>query len=119
MALLLALEWDGNEVRVAVARTRGREAHIEDAFTIDLEPRDPGQTFAAPHVGAKVAAELTARNIGRVETLVAVGRKDIELRLLNVPPAPHDELPDVVRFQAVRQFSALGEDWPLDFVPIA
>ncbi len=119
MALLLALEWDGIEVRVVVARTRGREAQIEDAFTITLEPRDPGQTFAAPHVGAKVAAELTARNIGRVETLVAVGRKDIELRLLNVPPAPAEELPDVVRFQALRQFSALGEDWPLDYVPIS
>lgn len=119
MASLLALEWDGNEVRVALARTRGREALIEDAFTIDLQPREPGQALTAAHVGAKVAAELTARNVGRVETLVAVGRKDIELRLLNVPPAPNDELPDVVRFQAVRQFSTLGEDWPLDFVPIS
>lgn len=119
MPLLLALEWDSKEVRVALARTRGRDAQIEDAFTIELEPRDPGQTFNAPHVGAKVAAELAARNIGRVETLVAVGRKDIELRLLNVPPAPPEELPDVVRFQAVRQFSGLGEDWPLDYLPIA
>jgi Tfp pilus assembly PilM family ATPase/Tfp pilus assembly protein PilN len=118
MALLLALEWDSNEARVAVGRTRGREVVIEDAFTVDLEPRDPGQTFHAPHVGARVAAELTARNIGRVETLVAVGRKDIELRLLSVPPAPPEELPDVVRFQAMRQFSSLGEDWPLDFIPL-
>lgn len=118
MALLLALEWDSNEARVAVGRTRGREVVIEDAFTVDLEPRDPGQTFHAPHVGARVAAELTARNIGRVETLVAVGRKEIELRLLSVPPAPAEELPDVVRFQAMRQFSSLGEDWPLDFIPL-
>ncbi len=119
MALYLALEWDGNEARVALARSRGKEAVIEDAFAIDLEPRDAGQTFVAPNVGARVAAALTARNVGRVETLVAVGRKDIELRLLNVPPAPPEELADVVRFQALRQFTALGEDWPLDYIPLA
>lgn len=119
MALFLALEWDGNEARVALARKRGREAVIEDAFAISLEPREAGETFVAPNVGARVAAELAARNVGRVETLVAVGRKDIELRLLNVPPAPPEELPDVVRFQALRQFTALGEDWPLDYMPLA
>jgi Tfp pilus assembly PilM family ATPase len=118
MPQLLALEWDGNEARVVLARTRGRDAVIEDAFTIDLQAREAGQNAAA-HVGARLAAELTARNIGRVELLVAVGRKDIELRLLNVPPAPPEELPEVVRFQALRQFSSLGEDWPLDFVPLA
>src|SRR5688500_3203425 len=118
MPNFLAIEWDGNEARVAIARKRGHEAVIEAAFSVDLEPRDPGQTFTAPSVGARVAAELTARNIGRVETLVAVGRKDIELRLLNVPPAPPEELPDVVRFQALRQFSSVGEDWPLDYIPI-
>ena len=31
---------------------------------------------------------------------------------------PEDELPDVVRFQAVRQFTTLGDNWPLDFVPL-
>ncbi|HTN76630.1 MAG TPA: hypothetical protein VL096_15325 [Pirellulaceae bacterium] len=118
MALFLALEWDGNEARVALARKRGHEAVIEDAFTIELEPREAGQTFAAPSVGARVAAALAARNVGRVDTLVAVGRKDIELRVLSVPPAPPEELPEVVRFQALRQFTTLGEDWPLDYVSL-
>lgn len=118
MAMFLALEWDGNEARVALARRRGSEAVIEDAFVIDLEPREAGETFVAPNIGARVAAALTARNVGRVETLIAVGRKDIELRLLNVPPVPPDELPEVVRFQALRQFTTLGEDWPLDYLPI-
>src|SRR6185436_13308217 len=31
---------------------------------------------------------------------------------------PPEELPDSVRLQAVRQFSGLGDDWPLDFVPL-
>jgi hypothetical protein len=40
------------------------------------------------------------------------------LRFLTTPPAPPEELPDLVRFQAMRQFSTLGDDWPLDFSPL-
>jgi len=79
MPRFIALEWDLREARVAVARTRAGEVVIEHAFVVDLGPRDPGQTFADTNVGEKVAAALAARNIGRAETLVAVGRASIEL----------------------------------------
>ena len=36
MARLLAIEWDAREVRVAVARTAGREVEVDDAFAVDL-----------------------------------------------------------------------------------
>jgi Tfp pilus assembly PilM family ATPase len=118
MARLLAIEWDAREARVAVARPRGREVLVEHAFAVDLAPRDPGQTFADQNVGQRIAAALAARSIGRCETLVAVGRASIELRQLSLPPVPPEELPDVVRFQALRQFTGIGDDWPLDFVPL-
>ena len=57
--------------------------------------------------------------MSRTETLVAVGRASIELQFLSTPPVPPEELPDLVRFQALRQFTTLGDDWPLDFVPLA
>ncbi|MCO6458500.1 MAG: hypothetical protein J5I93_24610 [Pirellulaceae bacterium] len=118
MARLVALEWDAREARIAVGRTRVKDLVIEDAFTVELLPRDPGQTFADVNVGQKVAAALAARGIHKPETLVAVGRANIELRLLQLPPAPPDELPDLVRFQAMRQFATIGEDWSLDFVEL-
>jgi Tfp pilus assembly PilM family ATPase len=118
MPSLLAIEWDGYEARVAVARRRGGDVVIDHAFCVALSPRDPGQTFADVNVGERIAAALAARHIGRAETLVAVGRASIELRLLTLPPADDDELPEMVRFQAMRQFSTLGEDWSLDFVPV-
>ncbi|MBP88262.1 MAG: hypothetical protein CMJ64_16350 [Planctomycetaceae bacterium] len=116
MPRLLAIEWDLREARIAVANTRGKDVVVEHAFVIDLGPRDPGQTFADVNVGEKVAAALAARNVGRAETLVAVGRASIELRQLTLPTCPLEELPDMVRFQAMREFTTLGEDWPLDFV---
>ena len=53
---------------------------------MELGPSDPGETFADPNVGERVAAALAARGIGAVDTLVAVGRASIELRLLQLPP---------------------------------
>jgi Tfp pilus assembly PilM family ATPase/Tfp pilus assembly protein PilN len=117
MARLLALEWDSNEVRVAVGTPRGGDALIEDAFLIAL-PRSEG-TDADEKTAGLIASALAERRIGRVVGLAAVGRAGIELKELTLPPAPDDELPDLVRFQALREFHSLGEDWPLDFIPMA
>lgn len=118
MAQLLALEWDQFEARIVVAQQRGEDVRIDHALTVSLAPRDPGQTFADTDVGQRLQAALAARRIGKAETLVAVGRSSIELRRLTLPPAPEDEWPDLVRFQALPQFSNLGEDWTLDFFPL-
>ena len=74
MAKLLALEWGLREARVAVARTHGDDIVVEQAFAVDLGPRDPGQTFSDETVADKLAKALVARGLGRTETLVAVGR---------------------------------------------
>ena len=121
MAKLVALEWDAAEARVAVARTgRGGEMIVEQAFAIHLATRgaDPGTEDEAS-IGKKLTEELARRNIGRADAVVALGRANIELRRLQLPPTPDDELPDMVRFQAMRQFSTIGEQWPIDFVPLS
>jgi len=131
MARLLALEWDDTEARVAVASSRAGGIAFEHAFAVDLRSggHRPGTTpsvvglvggaeVAQADAGPKIAAALAARRLARIGTLVAVGRSDIELRRLSLPSAPDDELPDMVRFQAMREFNVLGEDWPLDFLPI-
>jgi len=118
MARLLALEWGVREARVAVARTQGGGIVVEHAFAVDLGLRDPGQTFSDETIAGKLAAALAARGLGRTETLVAVGRASIELRQLTLPPAPLEELPDLVRYQALRQFTTIGEDWPIDYVSL-
>ncbi len=56
---------------------------------------------------------------GKVTTLVGVGRDNVQIKLLSLPPAPAEELPDLVRFQAEREFTALGSDAALDFIPLS
>lgn len=118
MARYIAIEWNEREARLAVAGGRPGQAVFEQAFTISLESPDPSADAAPPDPGERIAAALAARGIGRHPTLVAMGRGKLELRQLSMPPAPDDELPDLVRFQAMREFGAMQSDWPLDFIPL-
>ena len=120
MARLIALEWDAKEVRLAVGRTRGTSLVVEQALAVALPPKEAGkEPGGEAEVGSALASAVARLGLGRAEALVAVGRASIELRFLSTPPVPPEELPDVVRFQALRQFTTLGEDWPLDFVPLS
>ena len=118
MARFLALEWDSTQVRMAVAQARGDQVTIAHAFSVDLEPHESGETLAESNIALRISEALAERGIGKVETLVAVGRAGIELKHLSLPPAPEDELPEMVRFQASRQFHRLDDDWALDYIPI-
>ena len=117
MPQLFALEWDPREIRLMVASGRGRQIVIEQAFSIPCET-DPSAANTAEQIGKRIAAELDARSLGRGEVVVAVGRNSIELRQLQLPPAPDEDLPDLVRFQATREFNELDDNWLLDFIPI-
>jgi Tfp pilus assembly PilM family ATPase len=117
MSRLVALEWDAKEARVVIGRKRASGVVVDQALAIALPQREEGST-AEPDVGSILARALADQGVARSEALVAVGRASIELRFLSTPPVPDEELPDVVRFQAVRQFTTLGDDWPLDFVPL-
>lgn len=120
MSRLIAIEWDAAEARVAAGRARaGGGLILDHAFTVELPKAAEGAPEAGPkEIGARIAKAMAERGLTRGEALVAVGRTSIELRFLTLPPMPPEELPDSVRLQAVRQFSTLGDDWPLDFVPL-
>jgi Tfp pilus assembly PilM family ATPase len=117
MTRLLALEWNDSEARAAVASSRGDRVVFEQAFTIELKPA-LGEADAENGIGSQLVAALAARRVGRLDALVAVGRSSVELRQMSLPPVPDEELPELVRFQALREFGLLEEDWPLDYLPL-
>lgn len=118
MARRLALEWNDSEARLVVASRRGDRVLFEQAFSVALDSDRPSRELDEPNIGRRIAGAMAARGVGRLDTLVAVGRSNIELRQLSMPPAPEADLPAMVRFQAMREFNALDETWLLDFVPI-
>jgi Tfp pilus assembly PilM family ATPase len=68
--------------------------------------------------GKKLGAALAAHGVSSKRAIVCVGRAAIEIQRLMLPPCPDEDLPDLVRNQAVRELSSVGEDSIVDFVPI-
>ena len=102
------------------ARGRGLEARQPDRDRAGIPgPLAAGRGGSAEQeVGKQIVEALAARGIGQVDALVAVGRGSVELRQLQLPAAPEDELPKMVQLRAMLEFNELDEKWPLDFVPI-
>jgi len=118
MASFIALEWDSRQARVAIGHGQGEVVVVEQAFAVALEGGE-GDEASSRSVSERLRAAFASRGLADAEVLVAVGRSSIELRPLVIPPAPEEELPEMVKMQAPRAFSTLGDDWPVDFLPLS
>ena len=115
MPKVAAIEFEENLVRVLVARTTGSAFKLSSAFEVEL---DANWEDGSSDLGKNLAQALGGQ-VGRCDALVSFGRGQSELRVINVPVVPDDELPDIVRFQAQRQFTNVVENSPVDFLPLA
>ena len=118
MAKLLALEWDSREARVAAGSVRGTEIVVEHAFAVALGPGASDESASVADIGRQLLKALTDHGLTGSDALVCLARSKVELRQLSLPPAPPEERPEIVRFQAMQAFTAIGEDWPVDYVEL-
>jgi len=104
------LKTSDTHARLLLAATDAKKVRVRHATQI---------TAANPQALAKKIGEVVAKwNCASAKTLVALERDDCELRRLAVPDVGPDEVPDLVRYQALQNFSTLGADWPLDFISL-
>jgi Tfp pilus assembly PilM family ATPase len=119
---VVAFEWNSEQLRVVLARISSRGWSVERIWSFNLptpvEERDLPETPLSAALAEGVQELLSGLSLPRCEVVVLVSRAHVELRQLTLPPAPDEELPDMVRFQASREFTSLEESWPLDFYPL-
>lgn len=115
MAKIAAIDFDDNSARVVVAKTTGSSFQVQSAFEVEMNSSFESD---ATQFG-KDLTEALGSKVGRCEALVSFGRGMSELRVINVPVVPDNELPDIVRFQAMRQFANCAEDAPVDFLKLS
>lgn len=112
MPRLMAIEWDVDEVRFALANVRGSKVTLEQLGSSPLQS-------SAAETGDQQAESLSpSTNVpkpGRATVLVGVSRANVELRPLTLPPAPDVELPELVRMQALREPGFFNESSLLDY----
>ncbi len=112
MSNFVALELNTEQLMVVSAKSSGRDYQITGAFTIEISP-----DLTDMQISERLKGVLSRRGISRSETMFVVNRQNVEIREISVPPAPDEEMPELVRFQARNEFASLNESWSLDFVP--
>ncbi len=126
MSTWFTITWDENRLLFLTAKGTGNDAVFEAAASVSLHsPSDKSGMFrAVSPVEARQIPETVAEQIldfvrkhrlGKAETVFVVGRSDVEVRPMSFPPIPVDEIPDVIRFQAAKEFNRYDQNTPLDF----
>ncbi len=119
----LVIELNATRARALLLAVAGIRVKLEKY--LDISPRCGDSEIAADgsepdavDLQQAVVQALAQNGISRIETIAVVGRADIELRLLNLPPSPEAELPEMVRFQAAQEMPSIGVKSPLDYLPL-
>ena len=114
MANIIALDWDTHELRAVIAKSSLTGISVTDAAIVAI------QSDAPEDVTAAIRQLLDKHGLSKSKTkaLVTVGRGRSELRQLTLPPVPENELPDMVKMQAMQTFAAVGENTIVDFLPL-
>lgn len=114
MTRILAIDSDRHEMRIVLLDREIGGIRIRHAVTASAGQGDAG----GPAVD-QVARLLAGESLAKARTVVSVSRDLVQLSLMELPPAPLDELPDMVRFQAEREFTSMGPNTVLDYLPLS
>ena len=109
---LVALEFEDDKVFVAAAKTSGKRVEVSHLFSVDLNGSDQ-------EAADKLKSALSEHGCSRADAIIVVSRSDAEMREIEVPPAPTNELPDMVRLIARNEFASMNDNWAFDFVPLS
>ena len=101
MSTWVAITWENDRLLFLSASTYGKAVTFDYVAALD-EP--------------KQLAELLSRyRLAKADTVVILNRSDVEVRPMVFPPVPADELPDLVKFQAGKEFNHYEHNAPVDF----
>jgi hypothetical protein len=101
MATWVAITWEQGRFLFLSASTSGKAVTFEHAAELD----DPKQ----------LDEPIARLRLAKAETIVILNRSDVEVRPMVFPPVPLDELPDLVKFQAGKEFNHYDPNAPVDF----
>ena len=116
MARLIAIECDSNEVRIAVGSSGLTGVSLEHVASSPIALDSNEEILNSVKTFEAIQSLLKQLAVRSGNVIFCIGRSSIELRSLTLPTVDKNELPDMVRFAAQRQFANAGDSWPIDYV---
>ncbi len=107
----IAITWENDRLTLLAANVHGGTANFGAANIIHAE------TFLVQNgpLAGQVSDFVQQHRLQKSEVLVVMSRSDVEVRPMLFPPVPVEELPDLVAFQAAKEFNGYDAAAPLDF----
>ena len=111
---IVALEITPTRILLAAGRKAPRRPiEVSHAIEVLLE----GNT-TDDEISAKLKQAVQDSGLKNSDVIVVLSRSDSELREIELPPSPNDELADMVMFKAKNDFASFNDRWLLDFVSL-
>jgi hypothetical protein len=117
MADYLALDWDDQRLVGVAAQVASK--HVQIRAVLDFKWAEGETPSEQPEAaGKRLRAELDQASAANGPVIVSLPREDAIVRLLELPECTDDELPELVRFQAVTRSAVPLERLLLDYLPL-
>jgi hypothetical protein len=113
MARAIALKLQPQSALAVVVRTSGKGIVVEHAAVAPIADGD-----APAAIGQRLANALESSGAGRAPTVVALPRTELHWANYDLPPAPPEELPQLVLLQAQRDLVLADDGVGFDFLSL-
>lgn len=117
MPALIAIDWNHDACDVVEAEFAGGRVTVERVLRLPWPTAVDRETDPVG-MGTWLRDQLTAAGVAAHEAVLVLPREDVVTRRLELPQAPDEELPELVRFQAAARSATPVDQLAIDFVPL-
>ena len=113
----IAIDWESDKLTGVEADVSAGSARVRNCFDL-VWPENIVPAEDPVAAGQWLAESLKSAGVSASEALVVLPRESVVSRRLDLPNAPDEELPDLVRFQAATKSSTPLDRLALDYLPM-
>jgi len=109
MSRFLAVDWDGREVRFVFGNQNQEKLSVLKIGSESILQED---------TGVALQRLLQSHQVPSAKTLFAVGGSSAEVMYFTLPPSKEEEIPELLKNQAIRDMPNFSESHVIDFLPL-
>jgi len=117
MADFLALDWEPGRLFAVDAQTQIGGIRVRQAVEL-VWPEDLDPQTDVVRAGKWLKTALREAGMSATQVLLSLPREDVVVRQLELPTAPENEMPDMVRLQAATKSTIPLNQLLLDYLPL-
>ena len=116
MAHYLAVDWDATELRLVLATSQRSSIRILKAESSPLEFDENPDGAKNVDIGLTLKQLVKRHKVPHAPLLLGLNRASVDMMTFRLPKSKPDDLPDLVKNQALRDSPGFTETSPIDFI---